>query len=147
MELNPLNEIMVKRINGLSDKKPKEKIKGKEKLRRTVLDKEKKINFYPQWKQQQGVREEKEERERQHEGRGYIESRREEEMQERREENQVEEEGEEYLSKGEDGRPYIKRRRKQTIGRNKKEAGQSEWEGEEYSSEGEDGGTCIKWRK
>ena len=55
-------------------------------------------------------------------GRGYTESQRKEEMQERRDENKVEEEGEEYLSEGEDGRPYIKLRRKQTIGRNKKEA-------------------------
>ena len=82
---------MVKEINKLSDEKPREKIKGQEKirqeLRRHVLDKEKKIDIYPQWKPQQGVREE-------------------------------EEEGEEYLSEGEDGRPYIKLRSKQTRGRN-----------------------------
>ena len=58
---------MVKRINGLSDKKKKKKIKGKEETRqeqrRPVLDKEKKIDFYPQWKPQQGVREEEKEAE------------------------------------------------------------------------------------
>ena len=67
VKLNPQNEIMVKQINGLSDKKPREKIKGKEEKRqeqrRPVLDKEEKIDFYPQWKQQQELREEKEERE------------------------------------------------------------------------------------
>ena len=86
---------MVKQINRLSDKKPREKIKVQEKIRqelkRPALEKEKRIDFYPRWKPQQGVREE-------------------------------EEEGEEYLSKGEDRRPYIKLRRKQTIGRNRKEA-------------------------
>ena len=49
---------MVKQINGLSDKKLREKIKGQEKIRqelkRPVLDKEKKIDVYPQWKPQQG---------------------------------------------------------------------------------------------
>ena len=111
---------MVKQINKLSDKKSREKIKGqvkmiRQELRRPVLDKEKKIDFYPQWKPQQGVREE--------------------------------EEGEEYLSVGEDGRPYIKLRRKQTIGRNRKKAEEicrPEGEREEYLSEGEDGRPCIK---
>ena len=68
---------MVEQINRLSDKKPREKIKGQEKIlqeqRRPVLEKEKKIDFYSQWKPQQGVREE-------------------------------EEEGEDYLSEGEEGR-------------------------------------------
>ena len=68
-------------------------------------------------------------------------------MEERREENKVKEEWKENLSEGEDGRPYIKRRRKQAIGRNKKEAEEmcrSEGEGEEYLSEGEDGRPYIK---
>ena len=58
--------------------------------------------------------------------------------------------GKNTCPKGEDGRPYIKLRRKQTIGRNKKEAEEicrPEGEGEEYLSEGEDGRPCIKWRK
>ena len=56
-------------------------------------------------------------------GRGYTESqRREGRVQERREENQEEREWEEYLSEGEDGRPCIKWRRTETIGRNKKKA-------------------------
>ena len=78
----------------------------------------------------------------------YIEG--EGEIQERGEEIKAEGEEEEYLSKGEDGRPYIKWRRKQTIGRNKKEAKEmcrSEGEGEEYLSEGENGRPYIKWRK
>ena len=111
-KLNPQNEIMVKHINGFSDKKQRKKVKGKEETRqeprRPVLDREEKIDFYPHWKQQEGVREEKKEGEQRHKGRGYTESQREEKMQERRKENQVEEDGEEYLSEGEDGRPYIK---------------------------------------
>ena len=93
---------MVKHITWCSDEKQKKKIKGKEEarqeLRRPVLDREEKIDFYPQ----QGVREDKEEGEQGHKGRGYTESQRKEEMQERREENKVEEEEEEYLSEGED---------------------------------------------
>ena len=73
-KLNRQNEIMVKHINGLSDKKQRKKIKEKKETRqeprRPVLDREEKIDFYPQWKPQQGVREEKEEGERQHKGRG-----------------------------------------------------------------------------
>ena len=56
---------MLKKINGLSDKTPREKIKGQEETRqeqrRPVLEKEKKIDFYPKWKPQQGVREEEKE--------------------------------------------------------------------------------------
>ena len=56
---------MVKHINRLSDKKQRKKIKGKEETRqeprRPVLDREEKIDFYPQWKQQPGVTEEKKE--------------------------------------------------------------------------------------
>ena len=33
MKPNPQNEILVKQINGLSDKKPRDKIKGQEKIR------------------------------------------------------------------------------------------------------------------
>ena len=117
---NPQNGVMVNQINGLSDKKPREKVKGQEKirqeLRRPVLDKEKKIYFFPQWKPQQGVREE-------------------------------EEDGEEYLSEGEVKRPYIKLRKKQTIGRNRKETKEiciPVGDGEEYLSVGEDGRPCIK---
>ena len=54
---------MVKLINGCSDEKQKKKIKRMEEARqeprRPVLDREEKIDFYPQWKQQQGVREER----------------------------------------------------------------------------------------
>ena len=70
-KLNPQNEIMVKHINGFSDKKQRKKVKGKEETRqeprRPVLDREEKIDFYPKWKLQQGVREEKEEGERRQE--------------------------------------------------------------------------------
>ena len=50
---------MVRQINRLSNTEPKEKVR--QELRKPVLDKEKKIDFYPQWKPQQGVREEEEE--------------------------------------------------------------------------------------
>ena len=63
--------------------------------RRPVLDKEEKIDFYPQWKQQQRVREEKEERERRHR---ISKERR--DMQGRREENKVEEEGKNTCQRG-----------------------------------------------
>ena len=59
------------------------------------MDKEEKIDFYPQWKQQQGVREEKEERER----RQRISKERR-DMQGRREENKVEEEGKNTCQRG-----------------------------------------------
>ena len=57
--------------------------------RKTVLDEGKKVDFFPQWKPQQGVVEEPEEEE-------------------------------EYLSIGENGRPYIAFRKKQEIRREEK---------------------------
>ena len=55
---------MVIHSDRLSDKEQRQKIKGQEEItqkqRRPVLDKEKKIDFYQQWKIQQGVREEEE---------------------------------------------------------------------------------------
>ena len=80
----------------LSDIEKRQKIKGKgetgqdkvqltvvaeikvntEDQRRPGLSREERIDFYPQWSQQQGVREEKEEGERRHKGRGYTESQR-----------------------------------------------------------------------
>ena len=56
------------------------------------------IDFYPQWSLQQGLREEKEKGELRCEDRGYNKSQGEGEIQERREVIKAEGEGEEYLS-------------------------------------------------
>ena len=53
------------------------------------------------------------------------------------------------MSEGEDGRPCIKWRRKESGSRSKEKTERlcvSEGEGEEYLSEGEDGRPFIKWR-
>ena len=69
-KLDPQNEIMVKQSNGLSNKRQRPKIKGKgetrQDKRRPVLGREERIDFYPQWSQQQGLREEKKEGELRH---------------------------------------------------------------------------------
>ena len=116
--------------------------KPREEQRKPVLDEGKKIDFFPQWKPQQGVVEETEKEEEYlsvgEDGRPYIALRKKQEIgQEQRkpildEEEKVDffpqwkpkqgvveetEEEEGYLSVGEDGRPYIALRKKQEIGR------------------------------
>ena len=101
---------MVKQSNRLSNKKQRLKVNEKgetrQDQRRPVLGRKERIDIYPKWSQQQGVREEKGEQ--RHKDRGYKESQEEGKMQERREESKAEGEGDKYLSKGEDGRPYNK---------------------------------------
>ena len=116
--------------------------KPREEQRKPVLDEGKKIDFFPQWKPQQGVVEETEKEEEYlsvgEDGRPYIALRKKQEIgQEQRkpildEEEKVDffpqwkskqgvveetEEEEGYLSVGKDGRPYIALRKKQEIGR------------------------------
>ena len=80
MKLYPQSRLMVKHSDELSNEEQWQKIKGKgekrldkvqltilaeikvntEEQRRPVLSREERIDFYPQWSLQQGVREEKE---------------------------------------------------------------------------------------
>ena len=102
---------MVKQSNGLSNKRQRPKIKGKgetrQDKRRPVLGRERKDRFLPTMEPTAGAKRRKKGRRTKTQGQGVHESKGEEKIQERREDSKAEGEGEEYLSKGEDGRPPI----------------------------------------